>query len=279
MLLVTVALLYKVVTSPLEFDLSNFDFSDFLALVLAVFAIWLSIALYHRGSEVANRFYHEMHMFTSRTAEILGNIQGSFGEALRHIGERVDRMPIDVEQTEADITAMQAEKEAIAKAKDEIESQRQKIIEEFSKRAPVEHQRAVEVEKFARQLEETTKSLEEKERELRAVTNQMEAMRADAQVQMQDLKKELARRDVERGSVLSYLADGNRHAVALLSRRLPNLTRANRSEADQLLSAALQGSSDESRDRLRRAGLLTSDDKFTDAGLYLVRVAQIELLR
>ena len=267
-LLITGAIVYKVVTSRLDLDLSNFDFSDFLSLVLATFAIWLSIALYHRGSEVANRFYHEMHAFTSSVSESLGRIEGSFGEALRHIGEKVDRMPVDPVQTTFDIQEMQKEKEALAAAKKELEEQRQKLVDEFAKRASEKQQREHEVMEFARKLEHTMRELDRKEAELQ-----------DRQVQLDQLRHELMSREQEmRVPGLRRYSSSGRLAARHIARRLPSsFMLASPDKGMYIMQNVIGNADEELRDVLQSNNMIGKEGKLTDLGHMMISEAYNEL--
>jgi DNA repair exonuclease SbcCD ATPase subunit len=67
--------------------LSSFDFNDLLALILALFAIWLSVLFYTKASETANVFYNNTYEFTKDMSVILGRIESGFGEKLDHLNQ------------------------------------------------------------------------------------------------------------------------------------------------------------------------------------------------
>lgn len=82
---ITGTILYKIVVST--FDLSAFNFSDLLSLLLAIFSIGLSVMFYVKADETSNRFYDNTHKFTQEVSIILGRIEAGFGERLKHIDE------------------------------------------------------------------------------------------------------------------------------------------------------------------------------------------------
>jgi len=87
---ITGTILYKIITFSLDitkFDLSKFDFSDLLSLILAIFSIGLSVMFYIKADETSNRFYDNTQKFTRDISEILGRIEAGFGEKLKHIDE------------------------------------------------------------------------------------------------------------------------------------------------------------------------------------------------
>lgn len=77
--------LFKVIVTNI--DLSSFDFSDFLSLLLALFAMGLSILFYFKATDTSNQFYDNSYKFTKEFSIILGRIEAGFGERLKHIDE------------------------------------------------------------------------------------------------------------------------------------------------------------------------------------------------
>ena len=96
---------WKVLNADLKIDISEFSFSDLLALFLALFSVWLSVMFYFKADEGSGRFYDNSYKFTRDMSEILGRIEAGFGERLRHLDEgysgmlqRFDRLPTKVEE-------------------------------------------------------------------------------------------------------------------------------------------------------------------------------------
>lgn len=126
---------WKVITTPLNVDLSDFNFSDFLSLQLALFAIILSLVFYLKANETSNKFYDSTYKFTNDTSVLLGRIEAGFGERLRHLDEgytglidKFDRIPIDVKKVEEQVV----EEEEEVKEK---ERERKQLIETLAERA------------------------------------------------------------------------------------------------------------------------------------------------
>lgn len=78
---------YKLIVSNINFDFSKFDFSDLLALILAIFSIGLSVVFYFKATDTSNLFYDNTYKFTKDISEILGRIEAGFGERLKHLDE------------------------------------------------------------------------------------------------------------------------------------------------------------------------------------------------
>lgn len=119
-LLAVVAL--KLINADVKIDLASFSFNDFLALVLALFSVALSVAFYFKANEASNQFYDNTYKFTKDMSEILGRIEAGFGERLRHLDEgysgmreRLDKLPhygatlSDVKKEEEEIKRKEAE--------------------------------------------------------------------------------------------------------------------------------------------------------------------------
>ena len=110
----------------MKVDLASFSFNDFLALVLALFSVALSVAFYFKANEASNQFYDNTYKFTKDMSEILGRIEAGFGERLRHLDEgysgmreRLDKFPqygatpSDVQKEEEEIRLKEAEQRQV----------------------------------------------------------------------------------------------------------------------------------------------------------------------
>lgn len=154
---------YKVVAAPFIIDLTKFNFSDFLALILSLFAIGMSLAFYFKATDTSNQFYDNTYKFTKEISEILGRIEAGFGERLRHLDEgysglsaRFDRMPIDNVKAQE---AFEKEKEIVAQK----EKEREKLIEDLATRAKLQEN---EKKTLFAELREREVALHEAQREL-----------------------------------------------------------------------------------------------------------------
>jgi hypothetical protein len=88
-LIVAIAILlaWKLLNANITLDLSGFSFNDLLALLLALFSVWLSVSFYLKASDTSNEFYNNTYRFTKEISELLGRIEEGFGEQLRHLDE------------------------------------------------------------------------------------------------------------------------------------------------------------------------------------------------
>ncbi|MEN5198196.1 hypothetical protein ABE525_03140 [Pseudomonas wadenswilerensis] len=119
-------------------DLSGFNFTDLLSLLLALAAVALSAAFYFKADESARSFYNNTYHFTKEVSEILGRIEAGFGKQLEHINQsyvglndKIDRMPFDPafirEQEAAKVSEIQ-----------EQEAERDNIIQDLMRRAQMD---------------------------------------------------------------------------------------------------------------------------------------------
>ena len=63
------AVAWRVATAEVFLDLTGFEFTDFLALLLAVSAVGLSALFYFKATEASNRFYDNSYKFTKDISE------------------------------------------------------------------------------------------------------------------------------------------------------------------------------------------------------------------
>ena len=140
----TLVLGYKISTIP--FDLTKFDFSSLLSLILALFAIALSAAFYWKGTDQSNKFYHDSYMFTKDVSQILGRIEAGFGERLRHLDEGYTGLTRYVLRGDNE-TEIEKDKERV----EEKEKARDKLIEELVNKAELKEKEKKEIlERFRR---------------------------------------------------------------------------------------------------------------------------------
>lgn len=86
-ILCLVLLFWKLLFAQFNINLTDFKFSDLISLIMAIFAVSLSVAFYFKATDTSNMFYDNVYKFTKEVSEILGRIEAGFGERLRHIDE------------------------------------------------------------------------------------------------------------------------------------------------------------------------------------------------
>jgi len=135
--LLLVVISFRLAFSSTNIDLSGFNFTDLLSLILAVSAIALSAAFYFKADESSRSFYNNTYHFTKEVSEILGRIEAGFGQQLAHINEgyaglsqKLDGMPFDQKFLREQEEAKKAEIQ-------EQEAARDNIIDDLMRRAQV----------------------------------------------------------------------------------------------------------------------------------------------
>ncbi len=155
---------WKLLNADLKIDLDTFSFTDFLALILALFSVALSVAFYFKATDASNQFYDNTYRFTKEMSEILGRIEAGFGERLRHLDEgysgvrdRLERLPAYSGATHSDV---KKEEEEIKRK----EGEQKALIEELARKAKLaEHEKQALFANLAQKSQE----LEQARMELR----------------------------------------------------------------------------------------------------------------
>lgn len=131
--------------SDLTIDLSKFEFSDLLALILALFAVGMSVAFYFKSTDSSNQFYDNSYRFTKDVSEILGRIEAGFGERLRHLDEgysglkdRFDQLPFDSQKAQEEIEKEEEELNKVA-------AERNELLNELAQRAQLQEKEKEEL--------------------------------------------------------------------------------------------------------------------------------------
>jgi DNA repair exonuclease SbcCD ATPase subunit len=142
--LITIVICVKFLTTDIDFSQIQFNFNDLLALILAIFAIWISINFYHKNNETSNKFYNNTYNFTKDISETLGRIEERFGEKLDSLKEenqslssRFDKYYTPNSNNEKDLeTENNKEKEIEQKLQQEI-IEKNKLLNEFTQKYQV----------------------------------------------------------------------------------------------------------------------------------------------
>jgi hypothetical protein len=155
---------WKLLSSDISISIKEIAFSDLLSIVVAFFAIALSVAFYFKATETSNRFYDNSYKFTKEISEILGRIEAGFGEKLKHIDEgysgirdKFDQLPFDAATADKEV---EAEKEEIEKKQKEQED----LLENLAQRAKLAES---EKEEVFMKMAKTSKELDIAKNDLR----------------------------------------------------------------------------------------------------------------
>lgn len=155
---------FKLFSINLTLNIKEFGFTDLLAMLVAFFAIGLSVAFYFKATDTSNRFYDNSYAFTKDVSEILGRMEAGFGERLRHLDEgytgirdKFDKLPFDSAKAMEDI---EKENQEIKKK----EAEQRKMLEELAQKA---HLAENEKSDLFAHMENLSNELEESKNEAR----------------------------------------------------------------------------------------------------------------
>jgi hypothetical protein len=139
---------WRVAWSNFSLDLSKFDFSDLLAMILALFAMGMSVAFYFKSTDSSNQFYDNIYNFTQKTSEILGRIEERFGERLKHLDEGYGRIQSQFDgiyrspgEIEKKVKETEGKEEKEKEKLVETDKAMQRLMEELARRAQLEEKR------------------------------------------------------------------------------------------------------------------------------------------
>ncbi len=253
---IVIVFVWKLIETPIQIDLTKFDFSDMLSLILALFAMALSVLFYLKATDTSNAFYDNTYRFTRDVSEILGRIEAGFGERLRHLDEGysglVNRLPSALpEQVQEEIVNEQ-------KKLDEVEKQRNELLNELTKRAKLQDQ------------EKTTflKSLEEKDINLAQSRAEISLLRD----QLGSIRKDMAK-DGDLGVVDARTHDLIVHLVRMFVSDIGgniSAMRMDRKEIRNRFEKMILGLTESRQRDLRRAGLLDPNMVLNDIGFSFI---------
>lgn len=177
---------WKLLNSDITINIKEFGFSDLISLILAIFAMSLSIAFYFKANETSNLFYDNVYKFTKDTSEILGRIEAGFGEKLRHIDEgyvglrnKFDQIPIDIRETENKIEDEEKEIQQIV-------DDRNKIIADLVEKAKIKDG---EKEKLLSEIQRKDEAYSQARKELFMLKRNLD----DVELENNDIPKRLER--------------------------------------------------------------------------------------
>lgn len=168
-IILTALVSYKIATIDVNLNFSNFNFSftDLLSLILAIFAISMSVALYFKATDTSNRFYDNTFKFTKDISEILGRIEAGFGARLKNLDEGYSGLRDSFQGSigsseEIDASKIELEKEV---------AEKNQILSDLIEKAKLS-----ESEK-----EEVLTSLQTKEREILNLTKELKFLKHEIQ--------------------------------------------------------------------------------------------------
>ncbi|MEI6040517.1 MAG: hypothetical protein WCP93_04180 [Candidatus Berkelbacteria bacterium] len=110
----------KLFSVEFKINIIDFNYSDFISILLAFFSVGLAVAFYLKTTETSNKFYDNTYKFTKDFSEILGRIEVKFSEKLEHIdnasigiSDKIEKLKYPQQPTEASSDNKKIEKEKI----------------------------------------------------------------------------------------------------------------------------------------------------------------------
>jgi len=177
---------WKLLQSNWDISIDKFSFTDLLALVLALFSVWLSVLFYFKADEASGRFYDNSYKFTSDISVILGRIEAGFGERLRHLDEGYTGMRDAFGRLTAKGVRAEKEEEVV----EEKEAELRGIIDDLANRAAMGDQ---EKGALRDHLSRVSAELEHAKNELRRLHNRAPpAARDESEVSPRDILRYVA---------------------------------------------------------------------------------------
>lgn len=250
LIVLIVVVAWKLLNADVNLDLATFSFTDFLALVLALFSVALSVAFYFKATEASNQFYDNTYRFTKEMSEILGRIEAGFGERLRHLDEgytgmrdRLDKLPPYGGATHSDV---KKEEEEIRKR----ESEQKAVIEDLARKAKLaDHEKQALFANLAQKSEE----LEQARIELR---------------QMQESRTRMSEDTPPRRTVLRYVAAKIKREIPdeLLSEPVTSL------KARKLFNDVRPNLHEAALNDMKKLDLLDPDGELTRDAMMMLRI-------
>lgn len=116
-----VVLAIKLTRAEWTLNIDRFSFTDLLALLLAMFSVWLSVLFYFKADEGSKRFYNDSYAFTRDISVVLGRIEERFGERLSSLSDQYGGLREDLGKTLAAAT-VEEKKEEVNQAKEAVVS-------------------------------------------------------------------------------------------------------------------------------------------------------------
>jgi len=192
----SILIAFKLAISDLNFDFTNFNFSDLLSLILALFAIGLSVTFYFKATDTSNQFYDNTYKFTKDISTILGRIEAGFGERLRHLDEGYTGLSEKINGASGKKN-IEETKEEIEKGKENLKrevAERKNIINSLIEKAQLEEG---EKEKIKKNLLEKEKEIARKNRELSYLSEKLEINESKLKVSVHPIVKRSFRKIFE----------------------------------------------------------------------------------
>ncbi len=186
---------WRIAWSSFSLDFSKFDFSDLLAMILALFAMSMSVAFYFKSTDSSNQFYDNIYNFTQKTSEILGRIEERFGERLKHIDEgygriqsRFDGISKSPDEIEKKVKETEGREEKEKEKLEETNKAMREMMEQLTMRAQMQQK---EKEEFYRNMERLTAEKDSAQKRIREIEEDRDHMQQQLHMLERDMSQGL----------------------------------------------------------------------------------------
>lgn len=168
---------YRLIFGDITLDLGAVSMFDILSISVAFFAIAISFAFYFQASNTSNQFYDNTYKFTNEVSEILGRIEGAFGEKLSHLDDSYSRMDKKLDRNFNPAVAKEQLEQNEDKKESSIEEQNH-LINDLLTRAHVSEK---ERDEFFEKWKETQERLMRASEEISVLNRKIEKYRTVSQ--------------------------------------------------------------------------------------------------
>jgi hypothetical protein len=252
---------WRIAWSEFSLDLNKFNFSDLLAMILALFAMAMSVAFYFKSTDSSNQFYDNIYNFTQKTSEILGRIEERFGERLRHLDEGYGRIESKIAKNPDEIqekvkeTEGKEEKEQLKLQ--ETNEQMKKMIEKLAEKAQLQEQEKAD---FYQQMNKLTKEKDMAQERIRAIEEDRDHLKRQLMMAQEDFMEDA---DIPR-RLLIPIMDHPRMKNILRKGAPSDIIR-------RYASSIISDFSEDYMEQLREAGIVNNRRELTTAGALMLR--------
>ncbi len=177
--------IYKFAVAQISLNFKDFQFSDFLSMVMAFFAIGLSVAFYFKATETSNRFYDNTYKFTQDTSKILGRIESGFGERLKHIDENYSDISTKFDMLRTKQAGYEEEVRKGEESTSKTSSEINEIIEAYSKKAQINDTEKVEFKNLLAKKEDELLFSATELNKYKTELNKLKKIRAERETEQQ----------------------------------------------------------------------------------------------
>lgn len=257
---------WRIAWSNFSLDLSKFDFSDLLAMILAIFAMGMSVAFYFKSTDSSNQFYDNIYNFTQKTSEILGRIEERFGERLKHLDEGygriqsqfdgISRSPSEIQEK---VKETEGKEEKEKEKLEETNKRMQQLMETLAQRAKLEQR---EKEEFYAKMQELESEKDLAQMRIREIEEDRNSMRHQLMMMEEGLMEE-APELLHHPLIMEILHQPEMRELLWGGLPAQILQRHSRRFMERFPEEQLE--------RLRDAGVINKRNEVTPAGVILLR--------